>query len=241
MNQLILPVNFGTLPAGFCPTDYQSLGATFAGISTVTFPTTFSGVFVSTSPPTDTTAYWIQIDSLGRPTRGYAFAQGKWLSLHPIVPRLTMIWVDALPDFTTFDGGDGNAAGPASGPMWQQAQTTGGALVLQAQFPIGVGTLPSAGVVAVGQTGGEELHILSVDEMPPHVHSLPQIQQQLATGNNQNYLTLQGNAISPITTTSTGGDPTTGPPPTSAKGHNNVPPFYGVYFLQRSGRLYYAV
>lgn len=248
MNQLVLPVNPGTIPQGVCPTGdgLQSLLNLFAQYMSVTFPNSFSGVSVGGSPPTDTTQAWMQTDSLGRPVRFYIFAQGTWLSQHPLPPGVVMIYPFTTPDFTTFDGGDANALSTISGPMWQIPTVDGsntGTQILQAQVPLGTGTLPSGKIITPTLAGGEENHILSTAEMPPHTHSFPQF-----AGNNvqaQGQTAVAGGGIFGLgsltaITQSTGGDPTTGNPPTASAGHNNMPPYVGVTFLQRTTRLFYA-
>lgn len=242
MNELVLPITATNLPSGFCPKDYNAILQAFVAQMLVTFPNTFSGVTASSSPPADITQTWIQLDALGRPTRTYNFAQGKWLSQHPLPPGFTMIWFNALPDFTVFDGGDASAISAISGPMWQQAQDSSGKLLMQGQFPLGVGTLPSGTIINVAQAGGEENHVLTVPEMPPHTHAV-NILVSPSAGSNQNSYTPvpTGTASADFFTKSTGGDPTTGTPPVTALGHNCIPPYLGIYVLQRSAKLYYAV
>jgi len=174
--------------------------------------------------------------------RFYSFAQGAWLSLHPSIPGMTMIWTGALPDFTTFDGGDANASSAISGPMWQ--------VVLQATFPMGAGTLPSGTVVTSGQTGGEEKHVLTLNELAPHTHAVKLTHGNSYTG-EPNVLTVgNGSAdpqpfTDPIAGLSSGGDPSTAigtpPIPQSALAHNTLPPYTVVIFIQRTARLFYTV
>lgn len=240
--QLVLPVQAATLPAGFCPPDYQTMANGFAGIYSVIFPTTFTGITTSSTKPSDQTQAWLQLDSLGRPVRLYFFAQGAWLSLHPTVPGLTMWWFSALPDFTTFDGGDANGIGPASGPMWQQAKDSGGNLIA-ARFPIAAGTLPSGTILSVGGTGGEEKHVLTLDETPPHTHNCAAVSQGGGGGSGAEL--FQANEVNNVSqsnvnlvTASTGG--VVGPPAV-ANAHNTLPVFIVGYLLQKTGRIFYAV
>lgn len=238
MGNVTLPVNPGTLPSGFCPSSYQDLLNNFSNNQTVTIPGSNVGVVVSPTKPLDTTVAWLQQDTLGRPVRFYSFAQGAWLSLHPVVPGMTLIWTGTLPDFTTFDGGDANALSPISGPMWQ--------VVLAAKFPLGAGTLPSGKVVNSGDIGGEEVHQLILSEIPPHTHDLSITHgegylggpNELVVGNGNNN---PQNFTTPAGAVSSGGDPTTGTPPTKSLAHNTLPVYQTVIFLQRSSRLFYAV
>jgi hypothetical protein len=242
MGNVTVPVVAGTLPAGFCPPDYQTLLNGFSANQTVVLPGTNVGVVVSPTKPLDTTVEWTQLDTLGRPVRNYNFAQGAWLSLHPLAPGMTLIWTGSLPDFTTFDGGDANALSPISGPMWQT--------VLAATFPVGAGTLPSGTVLTSGATGGEEKHVLTINELAPHTHDVKLTHGNSYTG-EPNVLTVGNGSADPQPFTapqaalSTGGDPSTGigspPIPQTALPHNCLPPYTVVYFLQRTNRIFYAV
>lgn len=255
------PLQNGQLPVGFCPPDYQTLLNGFTAQQSVNL-NILSSLVVSSTPPSDHTVAWLQLDSAGNPVRIYFFANGAWLSLHPLVPGFTMIWNQVLPNFQTFDGGDAVVApySPISGQMWQLAASTLdglGTQVLAAQFPIGVGTLPSTTPVALAGTGGEEVHKLVTTELAPHTHGVTSASGGLtvrsANGNNLGAvgsvpmisdLSIGGTNQNPLSTTSTGGDPSTivgTNPPTAALGHNTLPPFYGVYFLQRTKRLFYKV
>ena len=237
---LTIPVTPGSLPQGFCPTDYQDLLNTFSQHQSVLFPDSLSaGLNVSASKPTDTSRPWLQLDAFGRPIRIYWFAAGAWLSLHTLLPGTTIWWFAALPTFSAFDGGDASALSALSGPMWQQAKLPGGATIA-AQFPLVAGTLPSGAVLAVGDTGGEENHVLTTPELPSG--GIPVSGYTIPTGrfaSTAQIVAPQG---------STQADPLTTPLPGSTlagagmdKGHNTMPVFAVGYLLQRTGRLFYAV
>lgn len=237
-NDLVLPIDVATLPNGFCPADYQALANGLGAVFTVTFPSTFTGVSVSSTKPSDTTQAWLQLDSLGRPVRLYFFAQGAWLSMHPLVPGHTMIWTTALPDFTTFDGGDANGIGPASGAMWET--------VLSGKFPLGVGTLPSTATVAVGDVGGNDVTTITptIDNLPPHTHICAAI--SAAGGSGSGAELFQANEVANVSqsnvnlvTNNAGGTGT--PPVVTPYVTTNLPPYQAVYFLRRTARQFYAV
>lgn len=243
MAQLILPVQPSQLPSGFCPSNYQDLLNNFSANQTVTFPTTFTGVTVSAAKPVDTSQAWLKLDTLGRPTRFYYFAQGAWLAAHPDFPGKTIIWTGVLPDFTIFDGGDSSVPSPLSGPMWQLAKDKNGN-VIEAKFLIAAGTLPSSTILAVGDTGGEEKHTLLLKETPPHTHDFTvnafntdAAGSGVLTGGNDNASTPRPDGSFNGTTVSTGGDGT----PAAALPFNEMPPYLTVYYLQRTNRLYYAI
>lgn len=232
-----LQVQAGSLPSGFCPADYQSMLNGFSAVQTVVIP---SGsdvtVIASATQPSDTTAYWIQLDSLGRPVRAYYFAQGAWLSKHPLEPGMTMIWTTALPTFTTFDGGDADPLSAISGPMWEVVTA------FEARMPLGVGTLPISGtVLAVGDTGGLERVSLTTAEMPPHDHDFTVIAKAAGpsgagalTGGDDD---TANDGEFEGTTTEVGG---TGSPAVVSS-HQNLPPYLAVYMLRRTARAFYSV
>jgi hypothetical protein len=232
-NSLTLPVQPGQLPSGFCPSTYQDLLNEFSQNQSVPFPDTFAGIIVSATKPTDTTRAWLELDQFGRPIRLYFFSQGAWLSLHTLVPGATIWWFDVLPDFTVFDGGDANPLTSLSGPMWQQAKRADGT-VIAAQFPIVVGTLPSGTVLNVNDTGGEESHLLTVAEMPSHLHSFQPPENANSPSGSGKY-TTGGDAtegqIAAYNTATTGGD----------TAHNNIPPYVVGYLLQRTTRQFYTI
>lgn len=266
MNIPVTPLN---LPAGFCPATYQDIWNGFAAASQVQIPDALSQIVWQSTAPSSQTVSWGKLDALGRPLGIFRFAQGAWLSPHPDVPGKTVWWFSALPDFTTFDGGDGNSLSAISGPMWQQALDGNGNLIAAA-FPVAAGTLPSTKVLAIGGTGGEEFHTLVPGEDVPHQHySLNADTNQTSisgTGkfaaynndanNNAGYV-ISGTTTAPslAPTTVVGG--ATPPPNTNgvvagtitpqgysaqyqARGHNTMPPYVVGYLLQRTNRLFYV-
>jgi len=248
-NQLVLPVTAGNLLPGACPAtgDWQGLANLLASIFSVTFPNTFAGLTVSASVPANQSQAWLQLNASGQPVRLYYYASGAWISTHPLIPGFVMIWPYALPDFTTFDGGDSNSLTPTSGPMWQTAMDLSGNPILAAQFPLGVGTLPSGLAVSVTQTGGEQNHVLALTETPSHSHALHNdntntddantcLDNPAASGGGGGYLGIQYGGCT--RTAFAGGDPANN---NATDGHNTMPPYYGVYFLQRTQRLFYSV
>lgn len=75
-----------------------------------------------------------------------------------------------------------------------------------------------------GSTGGEATHILTVDEMPNHVHSAT---TRTLAGNYQGYFATTANTndtLGDVVTKSSGGD----------AAHNNMPPYLAVYIWQRT-------
>lgn len=267
-NTLNLPVIPGTLPAGQCPTTLQGLHELFANNSTVPLPLG-SGVTViaSGAPPgstfTNSNFAWLRLDDNLRPLGLYFFYQ-SWLSLHPLMPGHVMIWTGALPNFDTFDGGDASGVvSDISGHMWEEVTD------LRAKFPIGAGTFPASpagtgATLSPGDSGGEQLHILTTAEGgqdPNHTHATGRFNDQDGTylinatqdisKVNQAGLLNKGDGLPPTpgTVSATSPDATgqwTGTsrvlaPFDTIAGHNTMPPYFTVYFLRRTARLFYAV
>jgi hypothetical protein len=253
-----IPVNSGTLPGGFCPTTYQEMVDGFSAVQTVTLPSSTGGITISATKPSTTTEIWFQIDSLGRFLRTYLYGQGAWLSAHPLVPGETVWWFGPLPNFQSFDGGDANSAGSQSGPMWQQAKDSNGN-VIAAQFAVTAGTLPSGAVLQLGNTGGEESHLLTPAEAgidPRHQHAVARANSnyhQIALPTGGTPTSIPGYAIggSGDSTPSAQADYSvfgastlqTDLPnnPQTVVPHNTMPPYVVGYLIQRTSRLFYAV
>lgn len=248
MNAPILPL---TLPLGFCPATLQDLWNGFAAAGFVQLPDALTQTVWQPTKPTDTTVAWGQLDALGRPVRIYRFAQGAWLSLHPMAPGQIIILEDVLPNLDTYDGSDANALSAISGHMWEVST------VIDAKFPFGVGNppiaLPSGLIVSQGSTGGEEKHTLLATENGPHTHDVslvtPVPDKWAGSASGAGKITTGSDALNAgdeaaitannpfFKTELSGGDATTH----VAIGHQNMPPYVGVYFLKRTNRLYYAV
>lgn len=219
-----------TLPAGFCPATYQEMLNGFSNHQYVQVQADLSQLIVSATKPADTTLAWLQLDQFGRPVRVYWFAVGAWLSLHPQPPGFVMPWFAAVPDFTTFDGGDVNALSPISGPMWERITDSD----IVARFPLATGTLASGLVVAQGDTGGEEKHVLTIPELPEHTHTAD-TGDTTGADEGGDFVT-SGGPTAPhdpinLTINNTGDD----------VAHNNMPPYVGMCWLRRTARMFYAV
>lgn len=103
---------------------------------------------------------------------------------------------------------------------------------LRAVFLVGVGSFQSGAAVALGQIVGSETVKLTVDQMPPHTHTVDGLYAVGLARNAALNGASNSNAnadASPfeLTTNSTGG---AGGPPAAVNGHPNIPPAAGVYY-----------
>lgn len=94
---------------------------------------------------------------------------------------------------------------------------------LRSRYIAGAGQGPGLSTYAFKQTGGEETHTLSWNEMPAHAHSSGvgggNNSGSPGTGNATGYPTLSGAWIA--NTTVAGGN----------AAHNNLPPFYALTYI----------
>ena len=94
---------------------------------------------------------------------------------------------------------------------WKLCDGQNGTPDLRDRFVLGAG-----GDYAVGATGGEATHTLTIDEMPAHSHTIPNFGP---TGNGWAHT---GGGEGGTTDITGGGQP-----------HNNMPPYYALAYIMR--------
>lgn len=234
-NLTLITLTPPSLPIGYCPTNYQQLANDVISGTQANFNSSIGNSFFNygpTTPALNNQVYpWL--DENGN---WWIFQSGYWLRQHPIAAGSAerRIYVGTTTDLQTYDGGNTNAPSNWSGPMWEVDT------LFEARFPVGAGTFAASGVVSVNGTttstavAGEDKHTLVTSEMPKHSHTMTWDSQDTAGGNQLKtlYLGPDANAFNDIVKSSgdAGGD----------AAHNNLPPFYGVYFIKRTARVYYT-
>lgn len=113
---------------------------------------------------------------------------------------------------------------------WLICDGTNGTPDLRGRFIIGSGSGSGLTVRKTGDKGGEESHLLTLDEIPTHSHSFPG-DDQLRTAENTVVSKFSYDASSKnsgnggiYNTSNTGG----------GKSHNILPPFYSLAFIMKT-------
>ena len=263
-NLTLITLTPPSLPVGYCPLNYQNLANDIISGTQATFNSSIGNSFFNygASTPALNNQVYPWLDENGE---WWVRVSGYWARKNPIPANgpERRIFVGTAADVLSYDGGDGTVtATNTTGPMWEVDTA------FDARFPVGVGAFAASGTVNVQGTTtttsvvGEDKHKLTVPETPfnEHTHGVAQL---IAPANDDYYLVnkswtglgsyptqiLQGAAGSggggsgPSITTGDVGTTNadkTGNDSQNAIGHNNLPPFYGVYFIKRSGRVYYT-
>jgi microcystin-dependent protein len=232
-----LPLIPGTLGYTCYPANPQTLINDAFELGVAVQTGTLTGIIVSDVEPVpaDRGKVWFRT-AAGAPVFPslWFFVLGQWLAKHPI-PAGTlwaMPYTGAAAGIPTIDGGAAGAVNSdgTTGPFWEAVATLAG------RVPIGAGTLPSGAVLAVGDTGGEDEHVLTVPELPSQNLALdPLVQINLSSPRDG----------APSATGPFVGDPIvgTGKPITIVSGgqdepHNTMPPYITLTFVRRTARQY---
>jgi len=249
-NLTLITLTPPSLPVSYCPLNYQNLANDIIGGTQAVFNSTIGNSFFNFGPtfPAINNRIYPWLDENGQ---WWIFDQGFWVYKNPVVAGSyeRRIFVGTTNDLLSYDGGDGTAvAGDTSGPMWMVDT------LLDARFPVGVGAFAASGSVAVLGTAtstsivGEDQHLLTTAEMPTHTHQVS-IKTFGHGGNDGDRVAADGGTSSPTLTNnvtvfpSSTLDPDVDAIAANTGGnaaHNNLPPFYGVYFIKRTSRIYYT-
>lgn len=248
MQNISIAITSDPVPSGFCALSdatWQALVGLLTGLLT---GDPSINVGNATPTPDRRGLPWFRLNSDGSPDGWYGFNNGLWLQRHPDAPGKIVVYDGALADIPTFDGGNANAISEIDGAFWQRLTA------LDARMPLQAGTLASGKVLNMGDTGGEELHILKANELPKHSHPMANADlvspKTLLTSSN--YVTVQSNfdgagASNSYYLAGSATLPTLGQSGIIGGkdgndgddlGHNNLPPYGVICFIKRTSRLY---
>jgi len=237
-NLTLITLTPPSLPVGYCPSNYQQLANDVISGTQANFNSSIGNSFFNFGPTTPTLNNQVYpwLDNNGN---WWVFQGGYWARQNPVAAGSSerRIFVGTSADVLSYDGGDGTvySGNPYAGSMW--AIDTN----FEARFPVGAGTFAASGVVSVNGTttstaiAGEDKHTLVTAEMPSHTHQILDqyinlVQRGTADSGVFSATNRSEGVANLLPTTSSGGD----------AAHNNLPPFYGVYFIKRTARVYYT-
>lgn len=248
-NLTLITLTAPSLPANYCPASYQKLANDIIGGTQATFNSTIGNSFFNFGPtyPAINNRIYPWLDENGQ---WWIYDQGFWLRKNPVTAAYERrIYVGTTTDLLSYDGGDGTTtATTTTGPMWEVDTE------FEARFPVGVGAFVASGAVAVmGKATstaivGEDQHKLTIPELAAHTHDVAikvfghggeDGDRSAADGGTTSNTVTNNTTIFPSSTI----DPDLDAKAVSVGGdiaHNNLPPFYGVYFIKRTIRVYYT-
>jgi len=252
MANILLPLLPGTLPTGYCFTDWQQTLNDFANNMQAVLANGRSYYNIGdTKPAPEFQAFpWLRTTD----GRWYVFS-GVWRSPNNYDGNERRLWVGDLTQLVTYDGGSAGTVSPTTGPMWVTDDQYIG------RVPMGPGNIPGTTgpkTLAVGEQYGQGEYTLTEQNggVGSHRHTfgltnsggddayfshlgapntVPSYQGFYITGSN-------GNILSNLTTA----DLQTLPSGTDGQGNTPtpfsiVPPVVGTYIIKPSGRTFFAI
>lgn len=233
-----------SLPVNYCPTNYQTLANDIISGTQAIFNSTVGNSFFNfgASFPAINNRVFPWLDDQGL---WWIFDQGFWIRKNPVdaAGQERRMFVGSTVDLGLYDGGDGSVTVTnVTGPMWEVDTN------FEARFPVGVGAFAASGAVAVNGTStatsvvGEDKHVLSASEIPTHNHN---VRVETANGTPVLNLLCKDFAEKPAANGNNDfswqdGIHVVADDFGGGLSHNNLPPFYGVYFIKRTARVYYT-
>lgn len=242
----LITIGNGTLPVGFCPTNWQNLLDNFVQQMFASFNGSEANGFYNygdTAPdPVNSAFPWLRISNVSAEKNGwYTYSSGYWRRAHPEAPNSNVrrLWRGPEADLWSYDGGDGTDPAvpgnvqPHTGAMWKlDTDFTG-------RSPMGVGTVPGTAApktLALDEQYGAGEHALTIAEMPAHSHSV-KARTSVDINAGARTVHMQGDdegglpaANTTRDTTNTGGGAVIG----------LVHPVLGIRFAKRTARVYYT-
>lgn len=239
----VIQFQFGGFPDGYCPTSYQNLGNDFAAALIGYLPGSFITVITGDTEPSaiDRDKPWIRPD--GRWYQYSAPGLGTWVARNNLPPGSVMMYAAASEsDIWAFDGGDGtnpttNVPTASTGAMWEMVSQLAG------KIPVGPGTLnPSGTVIVTGSTAG-------VDQVTLTQAQLPDVDFQVVTRNGDSTLSANvigygaGGGASSQVFAGAGFPSSNVVADSGGNGDaiNTMPPYYCIYFIRRTSRIWYTI
>lgn len=232
MSDIGLALNAGQLPYSCYPSDPQTLINDAFRLGSALMPTIKGVVIGDSSPPTsDQDKLWIKTSS-GAPIGQFIFFNAKWVWPHaaPAGGSERRMWVGTIADLITYDGGDVNALGPASGAMWEVDAN------FDNRIPIGAGA-----TAALNTNAGATTYTLIGTDIPAHTHTIGVDGTGNATDGLVGELRAAATNVDFLPATPANSLGVTRPNQTAAAtAFSILNPVRGLYLIKRSSRVYIA-
>lgn len=227
-NGATLAITAETLTSGFCHTSLQATHAEFAAKTTISHLGASFTSSITNPSSSDQDKLWMKLDSDSRPLGWYYYdsCNSAWQSFSttPVGTLNPYAGASAPEGWLLCDGSDvAKATYPRLNTLLGTTYGTATDATLNFKLPdmrgrVAVGADGSAGRMAsndaAGNTGGEELHTLTIAELAAHAHDVTSYKN----GNESTTTSLfggQATGSGTITSETTG----------SGTAHNNMPPY----------------
>jgi len=236
------PLTPGALTSDCYPADPQTFYNEMFAKGYVTL--NIEGVIVQNATPaaTDRDKLWVKIDGSGNYLRSYTWSTtyGVWVNPHPVPndDKRRYIFTGTLAQITTLDGGTADAVTATTGAFWERDSN------FDAVFPVGVGTFSGGTVVGELGTGGADEVTLTAGELP--TGATVEVSPATRSFATHDTAVQEAGGDSNPSYSFFGSTPTFYPTASGTidnandEAHNNLPPYYGVYFIGRTSRVYYT-
>lgn len=243
----LLELVFNGFPAGDCRKSWGDPLITDAYSYTSVNFTVTGNVYYNwsdTVPDVDNRIYpWLR--KYGRGHWDWSAANGGWVKEHPVPPssNVRWDWVGTDVELQTFDGGDINALGDASGPMWEIDTDFAGRLAM------GPGTVGTE-TLDVGENMGAATITFTAEQLE-HTHVFGEFSSgdddaRLLVGTDGTFTSTNsrvchGETPNPEDANITSGNLRTAINEISAtiEATPIIPPVRGAYKIKRTSRVYY--
>lgn len=248
------PLTPGTLASNCWPVAPQTLYNEMFAKGAVTINIGSVIIQEAEPDPEDRDKLWIKTTAAGLPVRQFIFQNGLWVWPHEVDANSSFrtIWVGTTVALQTADGGSAGTVGDASGPFWEVDTDAA------ARFLMGAGTTSgSSTVVNVGDTGGSDQVTVEGVNVGSHYHGIGNLHNsnddvglirkswdlgsgadgekfQFIYGDTDDFVTTTANTIGNAGTTENFQiEGSASPTPI-----DYLPPYYGVYLIKRTARIY---
>lgn len=233
-----LKLRAGTLPTNCYPANPQDLYAMEFALGAVVAGD-LKGVIISNTPPgvNDQDKGWVKTSG-GVPTWPpiYVFSGGSWIAPHqfPQNSDIELLWKGTEASLVTFDGGDANPIGDASGAMWVVDHVCDG------RAPMAPGVVPGKTIaplnINVGDLmGSAEIKQLA-NQVAGHIHNITGKDILTFPGSAPAKGTSAGNSFSHVDVIPTDSNIVA---PATVQPMEIMTPVIGRFIIKRSARKYY--